>query len=170
MEPEKYATMPDFMPNLRKIVPWYALAALVVVLDQVSKAAIMGAFPLGEGVAVTSFFNLVFVFNRGAAFSFLANAGGWQLWFFSMLALGISGYIGQLLPKHVGNKPLCAALALVMGGAIGNVIDRLSYGAVVDFLDVHVAGWHWPAFNVADSAICIGVGLLVWLQLRENKK
>lgn len=156
------------MPELRKVLPWYALATLVVVLDQVSKAAIMAAFKLGEGVAITDFLNLVFVFNRGAAFSFLASAGGWQLWFFTLLALGVSGYIGQMLPRHVTNKRMCAGLALVMGGAIGNVIDRLSYGAVVDFVDVHVAGWHWPAFNVADSAICIGVVLLLWLQLREK--
>ncbi|GAB2180546.1 signal peptidase II [Denitratisoma sp. agr-D3] len=158
------------MLELRKVLPWYALAALVVVLDQWSKAAIMGALQLGEGHPLTGFFNLVFVLNRGAAFSFLADAGGWQTGFFTLLALAVSGYIGQLLPRHHANKPLCTALALVMGGAIGNVIDRLSYGAVVDFLDFHVAGWHWPAFNVADSAICVGVVLILWLQLKENRK
>ena len=157
------------MLELRKVLPWYALAIFVVVSDQLSKAAVMEAFKLGEGLAITGFLNLVFVLNRGAAFSFLADAGGWQTWFFSLLALGVSAYIGQLLPKHSDNKSMCFSLALIMGGAIGNVIDRLSYGAVVDFIDMHVAGWHWPAFNVADSAICVGIGLLLWLQLKENK-
>jgi len=158
------------MRDLLKVVPWYALAALVVVIDQLTKAAVIGAFQLGDGVAVTGFLNLVFVLNRGAAFSFLADAGGWQVWFFTLLALGVSGFIGQILPRHTDNKPLCAGLALIMGGAIGNVIDRLSYSAVVDFLDFHVAGKHWPAFNVADSAIFVGVVLLLWLQFGESKK
>lgn len=162
----KFVTMPD----LRKVMPWYGLAAFVIAADQASKAAIIAAFQLGEGIALTGFFNLVFVFNRGAAFSFLATAGGWQRWFFAALALGVSAYIVSLLRKHAEQKLMCTALAMVMGGAIGNVIDRFIHGAVVDFLDVHVAGWHWPAFNVADSAICIGVVLLLWLQLRESKK
>jgi signal peptidase II len=146
---------------------WDGLALLVVVLDQLSKAAVLGAFQLGEGVVLTSFFNLVFVFNYGAAFSFLAGAGGWQRWFFAALAVFVAGYIANLLRRHASDRLLSTALALVMGGAIGNVIDRFRHGAVVDFLDFHAFGWHFPAFNVADSAITIGVALLFWHQLKE---
>ncbi|MCK9283372.1 MAG: signal peptidase II [Rhodocyclaceae bacterium] len=146
---------------------WYALAIAVIVLDQLSKAWVGALLLPGEGVALTSFFNLVLVFNRGAAFSFLADADGWQKWFFVALALGISVYIALLLRRQAAERLLSTALALVLGGALGNVIDRLRFGAVVDFLDVHAAGWHWPAFNVADSAICVGVALLLWQQLKE---
>lgn len=160
------------MPDLNQerspaIWPWYALAVLVVVLDQISKKAILSAFQLGEGRVMTDFFNLVFVFNRGAAFSFLAGADGWQRWFFAALALGVSAYITVLFTKHRADRLMCAALSLIMGGAIGNVIDRFIHGAVVDFLDFHAAGWHFPAFNLADSAITLGVVLLFWQQLRE---
>ncbi len=149
------------------VMPWFGLAAVVIGIDQITKAWIASVLQVGEGVAVTSFFNLVYVFNSGAAFSFLADGGGWQRWFFVALALGISAYITVLLIRHLGDRVLAAALALVLGGALGNVIDRLRFGAVVDFLDVHAAGWHWPAFNIADSAICLGVGLLLLQQIRE---
>lgn len=148
-------------------VRWYALAAFVVVADQASKAWLAAVFKLGEGVALTTFFNLVFVFNQGAAFSFLAGAGGWQRWFFAVLALLVSAYIAVMLRRNAADGLLCTALALVMGGAIGNVIDRFTHGAVVDFLDFHAFGWHFPAFNVADSAITLGVILLFWHQLKE---
>lgn len=144
---------------------WLGLAGLVLVLDQITKLAILRAFTLGGSLELTSFFNLVLVYNRGAAFSFLANADGWQKWFFLALALGISAWIVAMLKKHAGETLLSLALALVLGGALGNVIDRVLYGAVVDFLDFHVAGWHWPAFNVADSAITVGAVLLAWEQL-----
>ena len=149
---------------------WLILAAVVIAADQFTKHLVLDAFELGEGVALTSFFNLVFVFNRGAAFSFLAGADGWQRWFFTVLALGVSGWIVHMLRRHAGqpqDRLLCAALALILGGALGNVVDRIRFGAVVDFLDFHIAGWHWPAFNVADSAICVGAVLLVWDQFRR---
>jgi signal peptidase II len=159
-------TTPD-RESSNALWPWYALAVLVVVLDQASKMAIMSAFQLGEGRVLTDFFNLVFVFNRGAAFSFLAGADGWQRWFFAALAIGVSGYITVLFTKHRADRLMCAALSLIMGGAIGNVIDRFVHGAVVDFLDFHAAGWHFPAFNLADSAITLGVVLLFWQQLKQ---
>jgi len=149
---------------------WLALAALVLVLDQASKAWVLASFRLMESLAVTSFFNLVLVFNSGAAFSFLAGAGGWQKWFFVVLALAISLWLLNLLRKHAGERLLPMALALILGGAIGNVIDRLRFDAVVDFLDFHLAGYHWPAFNVADSAITVGVALMLWHQFRYGKE
>lgn len=148
---------------------WLGLAAALIAADQLTKLAILSIFKLGEGVAVTPFFNLVFVFNRGAAFSFLAGADGWQRWFFTVLALAVSAWIIVMLRRHPQERRLCAALTLIMGGALGNVIDRVVHGAVVDFLDFHVAGWHWPAFNIADSAITVGALLLVWDQFRTGK-
>ena len=138
------------------------MAGTVIVADFLSKAWILSTFRPHESVEVLPFFNLVLVFNAGAAFSFLAGAGGWQKWVFVVLALAISAWVAVMLKRHADDTLQSAALALVMGGALGNVIDRLRFGAVVDFLDFHVAGWHWPAFNVADSAITIGVLLLVW--------
>lgn len=147
-----------------QLIHWLALAAGVVVLDQATKLAVLARFFHGEVLPVTSFFNLVLAFNPGAAFSFLAGAGGWQKWFFVALALGISAWIILELRRHPGEGRLCLALSLIMGGALGNVIDRFAYGAVVDFLDFYWGGWHWPAFNVADSAICVGAVLMVWDQ------
>lgn len=144
---------------------WYSLAALVMLLDQLSKLTVLATLNYGDTVTVTSFFNWVFVFNRGAAFSFLAWADGWQRWFFTALALAVSVWIGFMLNRHRGESLLCGALALIMGGALGNVIDRLRFGAVVDFIQLHAAGWYWPAFNVADSAITLGAVLLVWEQM-----
>lgn len=148
---------------------WLALATFVVVLDQTSKAWVLGSFRLMERHVVTPFFNLVLVFNPGASFSFLADAGGWQKWFFVVLALGISAWLLSLLRHHAQERLMPAALSLILGGAIGNVIDRLRFDAVVDFLDFHVAGYHWPAFNVADSAITVGVALMLWHQFRFGK-
>jgi signal peptidase II len=149
---------------------WFGLAALVIGLDQITKLWVLAVFYLGESIAVTDFFNLVLVFNSGAAFSFLAGAGGWQKWFFVVLALGISAWLAVMIRQHAAERLMPAALALVLGGALGNVIDRLRFGAVVDFLDFHVAGWHWPAFNVADSAISVGVTLLFIEMWREDRK
>ncbi|CAB1368036.1 prolipoprotein signal peptidase (signal peptidase II) [Denitratisoma oestradiolicum] len=151
-----------------RLFPWYALAAAVVAADQVTKAWVLAVLRLGEGMVLTPFFNLVLVFNRGAAFSFLASAEGWQRWFFVVLALVISVGIVIAMRKAAANRWLLAALALVLGGALGNVIDRLIYGAVVDFLDFHAAGWHWPAFNLADSAICVGIVLLLWQEFKHK--
>jgi signal peptidase II len=149
---------------------WLALALLVLVLDQISKGWVLANFRLMDRQIVTSFFNLVLVFNAGASFSFLADAGGWQKWFFVALALGISLWLLSLLRKHAHERLMPAALSLILGGAIGNVVDRLRFDAVVDFLDFHLAGYHWPAFNVADSAIFVGVALMLWHQFRFGKE
>ena len=146
---------------MRKLAPWYALAALVVVLDQLTKYWVSAGFGHAEVRAVTGFFNLVLTYNKGAAFSLLAAASGWQRGFFIVIALIAIVVISVLLARHAGDKLFCASLALILGGAIGNVLDRIALGYVVDFLDFHLAGWHWPAFNLADSAITAGAVLLV---------
>ncbi|TAK45079.1 MAG: signal peptidase II, partial [Betaproteobacteria bacterium] len=115
----------------------------------------------GEVLAVTGFFNLVLVFNKGAAFSLLAAAPGWQTPLFAAIAIAAAAFIAFLLVRHPGQRLFCAGLALILGGALGNLWDRLEWGQVVDFLDFHAAGWHWPAFNLADSAITVGAGLLI---------
>ncbi len=148
---------------------WLALSAAVVILDQASKAWLMSSLTLGQSVTVTRFFDLVFVFNRGAAFSFLSSASGWQRWFFVALALVISAGVLTLMKHHAHERLQPLALALVLGGALGNVIDRLSHGAVVDFLYFHIERHYWPAFNVADSAISIGVVLMLWQQFARRK-
>jgi signal peptidase II len=112
--------------------------------------------------------NWLLLFNPGAAFSFLAQSSGWQRWFFTVLGLAASAYIIWLLRKSLDDKMLCWALSLILGGALGNVLDRIMYGAVVDFIDLHYANWHWPAFNIADSAICIGAALIIWVELRKS--
>ena len=146
---------------MRKIAPWYALALLVVALDQLTKYWVSSAFEYGGARAITGFFNLVLTYNQGAAFSFLAGAGGWQRGFFIVIALVAIVVISVLLARHAGQKLFCLSLALILGGAIGNVIDRMLLGHVVDFLDFHLATWHWPAFNLADSAISVGAVLMV---------
>ena len=151
---------------------WLALAVLVILLDQLTKLLIVGQYPLGWSQSVTSFFNLVRVHNTGAAFSFLASASGWQRWFFTGLGGVAAVLIVWMLRSHPGQKLFGFALSLILGGAIGNVIDRLMYGYVVDFLDVHWAGWHFPAFNLADSAITLGAGCLLldeFLRVRRAK-
>lgn len=147
---------------------WYALAGLVIVLDQLSKWAVLGSIQFGETIYVAPFWNWVLAFNPGAAFSFLADQPGWQRWLFSALALGVSGWIAVMLRQHPQQKLLSLALALVMGGALGNVIDRVRFGAVVDFIQWHVAGYYWPAFNLADAAISVGAVLLVVEQLTTS--
>lgn len=142
------------------------LAALVVVLDQITKQWVLGSLHYGEVIPVTAFFDLVLVFNRGAAFSFLAEHSGWQRWFFTVLAVVICGWLLALMRAHRTERLLTTACALVIGGAIGNVIDRLLLGAVVDFLYFHAGRYGWPAFNVADAAITLGVGLMLWAQFR----
>ena len=148
---------------------WLGLSAVVTLFDQATKIVISSTFRLGESLTLTPFFDLIFVFNRGAAFSFLSQAGGWQRWFFVVLALLISAWIVSMLKRHATERLMPAALALILGGALGNVIDRLNHGAVVDFLSFHVAEYYWPAFNVADSAISIGVVLMLWQQLAQGK-
>jgi len=141
---------------------WLLLAVSVIVLDQASKQAILASFSHGEQLAIVpGFFNLTLAFNTGAAFSFLADAGGWQRYFFTLLALAISGGIIWLLKKHANEPRFCLQLSLVMGGALGNALDRLVYGHVIDFIQVYYQQWYYPAFNIADSAICIGVVLML---------
>lgn len=155
--------MPEF-------VRWLIPAGLVLAVDQITKAWMLAAFHLHESRPVTSFFNLVLVMNPGASFSFLADAGGWQQWFFIALALAVSAWLIVLIRRHAQERLMPAALSLVLGGALGNVIDRLRFGAVVDFLDFHLAGWHWPAFNVADTAISVGVILLLAQQFFDHER
>lgn len=146
---------------VRRMLPWAALAAVIVLIDQVTKIAIERAFEYGDVHPLTGFFNLVLTYNKGAAFSFLASASGWQKHFLTVVGIGASLFILYLLARHGSQRLFSLALAMILGGAIGNVIDRVAYGHVVDFLDFHVGGWHWPAFNVADSAIVGGAILLV---------
>ena len=151
------------------MLKWLGIAALVVLLDQLTKQAITRTFALHEVMEITSFFNLVLVYNRGAAFSFLSDASGWQRELFTAIALGASVWIVWLMRRHSADTLFCLALSLVLGGAIGNVFDRLRVGAVIDFLDFHAYGYHWPAFNIADSAITCGAILLVLDALRPKR-
>lgn len=146
---------------------WLWLSAVVLTLDQISKLAIIRTIDLHQVIVLTPFFNLVHVLNPGAAFGLLADQPGWQRTFFIVIALVASGVILYLMRQTAGQTRFNLALALILGGAIGNAIDRILYGHVIDFLDIHVAGWHWPAFNVADFAISIGAALLIWDSLRK---
>ena len=141
---------------------WLGLSALIIVLDQLSKAWVSGHFVHGESLPVLGVFNLVLAHNTGAAFSMLNDAGGWQRWMFSAIAVVASVWIVWLLRKHQQQKLFCLTLALILGGALGNLIDRIAYGYVVDFLDFHWDSHHFPAFNVADSAITCGAALMLW--------
>ena len=140
---------------------WFALAALLVLADQATKALVLSRFALGERLEVTPFFNLLFVYNPGAAFSFLSEAGGWQKPLLVAFALGAAALVSVLIVRRPGERLLCTGLSLILGGALGNVVDRLRFGQVVDFLDFHAAGWHFPAFTAADSAITLGAALLI---------
>jgi signal peptidase II len=146
---------------------WLALSAGVIALDQFTKHLAQQALTYGRSVEVAPFFNLVLVYNPGAAFSFLSSAPGWQRELFIGIALAASGLIMYLLRKHAQDRMFCFALALILGGALGNLIDRVLLHAVVDFLDFHLMGRHWPAFNLADSAITLGAGVLIWDTLRR---
>ena len=147
---------------------WLGLALVILLADQFTKVLIVGSFQLGDSQTLTSFFNLVRVHNSGAAFSMLSTASGWQRWFFTGIGVVATGFILYMLRSHPTQKLFCFALALVLGGAVGNVIDRIAYGHVVDFLNFH---WDWlspvfyqghfPAFNVADSAISVGAVCLI---------
>jgi signal peptidase II len=143
------------------------LALFVLIADQVSKWWAQMSLPMAQAIKVTDFLNWFLIYNPGAAFSFLSQAGGWQRWFFTIIGIIAAVVIIWLLQKNTQDRPFCIALALILGGAIGNVLDRLLYGAVVDFIDVHYQGWHWPAFNLADSAISIGATLIVINEIRR---
>jgi signal peptidase II len=148
---------------------WLALSALVIVLDQLSKAWITSHFAFGESLTVLGIFNLVLAHNTGAAFSFLNDAGGIQRWLFSIIAISASAWIIWLLRKHSAQVLFALALSMILGGALGNLIDRLAYGYVVDFLDFHWGIYHFPAFNLADSAITCGAFLLILDSFKEKK-
>lgn len=152
------------------LTPWLGIAAIVILFDQITKVTVNKLFSFGESRPVTSFFNLVLAHNKGAAFSFLASQAGWQRYLFTGIAIAAVIFIIYLLKRHAGQRLFCWALALILGGAIGNVIDRSIYGYVIDFLDFYVGTWHWPAFNVADAAICMGAALFVFDELRRVGK
>ncbi|MGR9114158.1 MAG: signal peptidase II [Gammaproteobacteria bacterium] len=144
------------------MLKWLWLSFFALILDQASKLAVVSTMRLYESIQITPFFNLTYVHNTGAAFSFLSEAGGWQRWLFAALAFIISIVITAWLARLKQHETLLAvSLALVLGGAVGNLIDRLAYGYVIDFLDVYYRSWHFPAFNIADSAITLGVGLML---------
>lgn len=148
-------------PAAKPLQLWLTVALVIVLLDQLTKVLIVGYYDPGASTVITSFFNVVRVHNTGAAFSFLADASGWQRWLFTAIGVGAALWLIWLLKSHAGQKLFAFALVCILGGAIGNVIDRVLYGYVVDFLDLHWAGWHFPAFNVADSAITLGAACLV---------
>ena len=153
------------------LMPWLGIATVVLLFDQLSKISINRMFSYAEERVVTSFFNLVLRYNKGAAFSFLSSEGGWQRYFFTGIALVAVIFIVYPLKKHAGQRLFCWALALILGGAIGNVIDRILYGHVVDFLDFHWRSWgHFPAVNVADMTISIGAALFIIDELRRVNK
>ena len=154
---------------MRDMTKWLALAAAIVAADQLAKVAAVQYLAANQAVAVTSFFNLVLVFNAGAAFSFLSDAAGWQRLLFIAIAAVASVWIVYLLRRYPHQRLFALALSLVLAGAIGNLIDRIRVGAVIDFLDFHALGYHWPAFNVADSAITCGAALLIWDALRPKQ-
>ena len=159
------------------LLPWLGLALLILLADQFSKFLILANYVHNEATVVTGFFNLVRVHNAGAAFSFLAGAGGWQRWLFTALGLGAAGFIVWLLRAHAGQRLFSFALSCILGGAIGNVIDRLVHGYVVDMLDFHwrwlepiVPAGHFPAFNVADMAISVGAACLILDELLRVRR
>ncbi|WP_288251722.1 signal peptidase II [uncultured Hydrogenophaga sp.] len=163
--------------SLRDIAPWLGLAALAFALDQITKWLILASFALGDSVTVTSFFNVVRVHNEGAAFSFLAGASGWQRWFFTAIGIAASVFIVWMLRSHPGQKLFAFALACILGGAIGNVLDRLVHGYVVDWLDFHWSflaglfpGGHFPSFNLADTFISIGAACLILDEILRVRK
>ncbi|MFN3436772.1 MAG: signal peptidase II [Acidovorax sp.] len=150
--------------------PWLAWAVVILIADQVTKSLILNHYRLGDSTFITSFFNIVRAHNTGAAFSFLSDAGGWQRWLFTGIGAVATIFIVWQLRAHPGQKLFCFSLASILGGAIGNVVDRLMHGYVVDFLDFHVSGWHFPAFNVADSAITLGAVCLILDELLRVRR
>ena len=156
--------------STRSMLPWLGLALIILIADQFTKVLIMGYYRLGDSTTITSFFNIVRAHNTGAAFSFLASASGWQRWFFTAIGVVATVFIVWMLRSHAGQRLFSFALACILGGAVGNVVDRLLHGYVVDFLQFHWAGWYFPAFNVADSAITVGAICLVLDELRRVRR
>lgn len=152
------------------MITWLGLALIILLADQFTKVLIVGNYALGDSTYVTNFFNVVRAHNTGAAFSFLANAGGWQRWFFTGIGIVAAIFMVWMLKSHPGQKLFSFAISLILGGAIGNVIDRLLYGYVVDFLDFHWKAMHFPAFNIADSAISVGAVCLILDELLRVRR
>ena len=150
--------------------PWLGLALLICIADQFTKVMVMGYFRLGDSMVVTSFFNLVRVHNAGAAFSFLAGASGWQRWFFTAIGIAAAVFIVWMLKSHSGQRLFSFAMACILGGAVGNVVDRMAHGHVVDFLQLHWGGWYFPSFNIADSAITIGAVAMILDELLRVRR
>ena len=150
--------------------PWLGWAVLLIVADQVTKTLILGNYRLGDSTFITSFFNIVRAHNTGAAFSFLSNAGGWQRWLFTGIGAAATIFIVWQLRAHPGQRLFSFAMASILGGAVGNVVDRLLHGYVVDFLDFHLNGWHFPAFNIADTAITVGAVCLILDELLRVRR
>jgi len=164
----------DATPELRRArvgatLLWVALGVAIALADQATKRLISAWLMPGEGRSVTGFFNIVLVFNRGAAFSVLAGASGWQREFFAGIALAASAVIVMLLARNASDRWFCTGLSFILGGALGNLWDRVVLGQVVDFLDFHAFGYHWPAFNLADSAITVGAALLILDAFRATR-
>ncbi|RYF20791.1 MAG: lipoprotein signal peptidase [Comamonadaceae bacterium] len=153
-----------------KLWPWLAWAVVLLIVDQLTKTLILGYYRLGDATYITSFFNIVRAHNTGAAFSFLADAGGWQRWLFTAIGVVATLFILWQLRAHPEQKLFCFSLSSILGGAVGNVVDRMMHGYVVDFLDFHVNNWHFPAFNVADSAITVGAACLILDELLRVKR
>ena len=152
------------------MLTWLGLALVILILDQFTKVMVTGYFQLGDSRTVTGFFNLVRVHNAGAAFSFLAGASGWQRWLFTGIGIAAVLLILWMLRSHSGQRLFALALSLILGGAIGNLVDRIAYGHVVDFLQFHYGGWYFPSFNVADSAITIGACALILDELLRVRR
>ena len=159
-----------FIKSSDSMLQWLGLAFIILLADQFTKVLIVGFYQHGDSTYVSSFFNVVRVHNSGAAFSFLASASGWQRWFFTAIGVIAAIAIVWMLKSHAGQKLFSFALACILGGAIGNVIDRIAYGYVVDFLDFHWRGMHFPAFNIADSAITIGAACLILDEIIRVRK
>ncbi|MBX9900888.1 MAG: signal peptidase II [Burkholderiaceae bacterium] len=155
----------------KSLAPWLGIAAIVILLDQISKLTIEKLFVESQSQAYTSFFNLVLAYNKGAAFSFLDTASGWQRYLFTAIGVIASVVITVLIKKNASQRLFCWSLSLILGGALGNVIDRIAYGHVIDFLDFHYKElYHFPSFNIADSAITLGAILFILDELRRVKK
>lgn len=152
------------------MLPWLGLALVILIADQFSKLMVLGYYRLGDSTTVTGFFNLVRVHNEGAAFSFLADAAGWQRWFFSAVGVAAAVFIVWMLRSHAGQRLFAFAMSCILGGAVGNVVDRLMHGYVVDFLQFHYAGWYFPSFNLADSAITIGAMAMILDELLRVRR
>ena len=159
--PDTTRRHPEHHSGRGRFLGWLLVAVAIIALDQVTKVWFDTALFYGERVAVLPFFDFTLLYNTGAAFSFLASGQGWQRWMFTLIALIASVVILRLLWKHPGQSVLCAALSCILGGALGNAIDRVIHGHVVDFLLFYWQGWYFPAFNIADVAITIGAILLL---------